>query len=174
MLTGVLTGQASDKFRFYGFVHQENSQEGLRHLGCQEKHLLVRAQGEEIVLASLPQLTANWLPRCHVKMDVLGVPIAVQRNQGHLCSTRRKVRSLAQHSAKGSGGVAAAIQVGSNCGSGLIPGLGTPYVPGQPEKKGGEGDILVPDIKPRRNPWLALPRRPCQGTRTWEGVTVPD
>ena len=71
-------------------------------------------------------------------MTQIEVPVVVQWVERYLCSTRSQIRSLAQHSGL-------RIQccyscgIGDNCGSDLIPGLGTPYVVGRERKKGRKG-----------------------------------
>ena len=63
-------------------------------------------------------------PKIWHQSTYLGVPSVVQRDWWHLCSTSMQVPFLAQH-----GGIwhCCSCGVGRNCGSELIPGLGTPY-----------------------------------------------
>ena len=68
------------------------------------------------------------------KRVVVGVPAVAQRDWLGLCSTGMQVRSPAQHS-----GLrfqhCHSCGIGCNCGSDMIPGLGTPYAVGWPEKE---------------------------------------
>ena len=68
------------------------------------------------------------------KMGRRGVPIVGQWDPQHLCSARRQVWSLAQHSVLR---IQHCCSCGTGCnyGSDLIPGSGTPYATGWPKKK---------------------------------------
>ena len=62
-----------------------------------------------------------------------GVPAVAQRDQLHLCRPGTQVQSPARHS-----GLRircrCSYSIGHNCGSDLIPGPGTPYALGRPQK----------------------------------------
>ena len=69
-----------------------------------------------------------------VKNQTAGVPSVVKWDHWCLGSTGRQVPFLARHS-----GLRIrhyrSYGLGGNCGSDLIPGLGTPYALGRPKKK---------------------------------------
>ena len=75
-----------------------------------------------------PKMTKNKICQ-HV------VPAVAQWNQWCLCSTRIQVWSQAPHSGLKDPALLQASALGHNCGSDLIPGLGTPYIMGWPKKE---------------------------------------
>ena len=81
--------------------------------------------------------------RCSRPSAWRGVPAAAQWDWQHLGSPGMQVRSLAQHCGLTVRRVHS-CDTGGNCGSDLIPGLGTPYAVGRAKKKknisGGWGE----------------------------------